>query len=1182
MSNPTIREQTYSYFLAEAQDLLHSMEQDLLSLREERSPAKVHSLMRAAHTLKGAAASVGFNSIKTIAHSLEDVFKTLYKPEVEIDAELETLLFEGYECLRLPLMIAISAGHAPEGTAAETGHDEECLARSTAVFEQLKTKLGKHFDPGAAIPTSAELGFDITRSLFETGVQERLAQLELALAQGTPQQIEETLQTQAEVFVGLAESLNLPGFGAIAQTALKALKVNPDDCSAIAQAALTDFRQGQSAVLAGDRSRGGDVSEALKQLSQRKKLQNTPQQLGPTNQGSRSVTTPNPTETIDSGTTDKIRRSWIRLMQFLRRPLWSTSHSVLPRSSNTQHSSQTPISAEKSAEKVAAPTEVELQDDFDVDSIQSALEQLGESLDAHPLVLSSSDESTNQGLESEGFELWDEPLEASQPEENKPLKEVASVQPSISSPPPAQSLVQPSISPPPPPPISHSIQKSTPQAVQNNAAQHFEASTIDTAPQSEHPSSQLTTVRVHLEHLESLHHNTSELLIHQNRQVLQDEHVQLVIGELVEGLRRHQQTMMDLREWADQLLTAPETLIKGYGQSSLRTVEDGLKIKFDALELDRHHEVHELLQSALEELVPLEMEAEALNTLVREGSLARSKQGRLLNYLRDDLMLARMMPIGAVLNRLPRIVQQLTERYGKQVELRLSGTQVLVDKAVAEKLFDPLLHLIRNAFDHGIEPVEIRCERGKSEVGCIDIRAYQQGNRTLIDVRDDGRGLDLSRICQRGFELQRLPSDQVDQFSQAELFNLLFESGFSTVDQVSELSGRGVGLDVVRSHLQSIRGNITLTSELHQGTTFSLQLPLTLMSARLLICQVGQAVYGLLSDEVERVLAPEADQLELVGNTRVFHWRQGEEDCPVPVHSISQLMHYTTLIPFAESTRRGLKEIGTLSAPLLLVRRQGEWVGLEVDRIIGEQELVIRPLGTILTPPSYIYGCSVLGDGRLILVVDGVALVQRDLQARDEARKEHAEVMLSQTADQGAVRRGADVSPTSVLPTHGSPTHGSSVNGSSTNGSPKLEPAIVPPTPQPALSLQTPRCALVIDDSITVRQALTLTLQEAGYDVVQAQDGLDAILQLQQHPDIQVITCDVEMPRLNGFEFLMRYRQETGLKQVPVIMLTSRSNEKHQQLAMQLGASAYMTKPFSEEKLLSLIDRMISGKEGAS
>jgi chemotaxis protein histidine kinase CheA len=996
VTHSKIHEQAFSYFLAEAQDLLQSLEQDLLSLRQKRSPAKVHNLMRSAHTLKGAAASVGFNSMKTIAHSLEDVVKAFYKPEVEIDAELEALLFEAYECLRSPIA-AVLAG-------AES-NDQELLARSQTVFDKLHHKLGKHFDPGAAIPTSAELGFDIIRSLFETGVRERLEQLAIALEQGNPQQITETLTSHAEVFTGLAESLNLPGFGAIAKATATGLKVNPDQVVEIAQAALADWRQGQIAVLSGDRTQGGTVSEALKRLGKR----STP-------------------STPDAKTT----HSWRKLLRFLNRPV----------------------------QPVQPSSVVEPEPEFDPASVQSALETLATTFSTHH-------EPSN--LTEDGFELWDSALPDSPPDD--------------------------AIALPAPEPIAEPT----------------------TAPEREGNGTG-RMVRVDLDHLESLNYTTSELLIHQNQQTLQDERLHIIVQELLEGLKQHQQTLLSLRDVADR------ALLEQSATHHRNRSHSGWKAQFDSLELDRHDEIRESVQSALEELVPLEMSMEALDSLIREAGLTRSKQGRLLNNLRDDLITVRMMPIGTVLQRIPRVVAQLTQQYGKQVELRLSGSRVLVDKAIAEKLYDPLLHLVRNAFDHGIEAPAIRQQRGKAEIGCIEIQAYQQGNRTLIEVQDDGRGLDRQRICRRGFELGLIPSDRPEHFSETELFGLLFEPGFSTAEQVSDLSGRGVGLDVVRSQLRSCGGSLAIASTPNQGTTFSLQLPLTLMSARLLVCQAGNTVYGLLSDEVEKILMPSTDSINLVSSKRVLHWQQNGEDHPVPLYPLSQLMQYTT--PLSSGNRElqssGLKSTAE-TVPILLLRRQSEWIGVEVDRILGEQELVIRPMAETIAPPAYVYGCSVLGDGRLILVIDGVTLVEQGM-------------------------------PTS-----------------------HLSPAADPPELTLA-STPTNRKVLVIDDSITVRQMLALTLAGAGYQVVQAQDGLDAIAQLQKHSDVQFITCDVEMPRLNGFEFLMRHSQETGA--APVVMLTSRSNEKHQQLAQQLGAAGYMTKPFSEEKLLKLAEDMIAKRGG--
>ncbi|WP_348242179.1 hybrid sensor histidine kinase/response regulator [Leptolyngbya sp. DQ-M1] len=1001
MSDAKLREQTYSYFLTEAQDLLQSIEQHLFSLRQDRSAAKVHELMRAAHTLKGAAASVEFESVKTIAHSFEDVFKALFKPEVTIDAELEALLYEGYDCLRMPITAAIAGVSCQEA---------EVLNRAEAIFSQIRKKLGRHFDADAAIPTSAELGFDLVQSMFETGVQERLEQLESVLAAGNSTAIAETLQTQAEVFLGLAESLSLKGFGAIAQTALTALKRQPDRVQDIAKAALIDFRQGQSAVLSGDRVSGGEVSTALKQfagLSQK----------------------PN----------DSVPSAWTRLKRFLRRSLLNPP-TVKPEPSQNIPESNDLFTVDPAFEQLAT--------EF---AAQAELQDLG--------FQDLNFQDSNLQDSSSNMEFWD-------------------AEPALND-------------------------------ASNHAALTVSPPVVAAPPQSVAQKATLSdTIRVDLANLESLNLIASELLIYQNQQLLQDEQLQVMLVDLVDRLNRHQQMLSQLKDWAS---IAPERFARG--GHSLATNSD-LKQKFDPLELDRYNEFYVRLQRAVTEAEQLETVAEAIGFLARESRLTRGKQGRLLSNLRDDLITVRMMPIGTIFNRLPAVVQQLSETYGKTVNLRLAGTEVMVDKALAEKLYDPLLHLVRNAFDHGVEPDSLRSQQGKS-IGEIEVRAYQQGNRTVIEVKDNGRGLDLQKICQRGFEQGRLPSCYVDRCSESELLNLLFEPGFSTAEQVTDLSGRGVGLDVVRSQIQAMRGTVTITSEPNQGTTFSLQLPLTLISARLLVCQAGHAIYGMISEDVIRIVSPSSAEVEQLGQQRVLHWRYEDEKQTVPIHSLSDAVTYTNRLISLQAALHSTEELRTvpaLTSSILICRHQNTWVGIEVDRVLGEQELVLRPVGNTLTPPSYIYGCSVLGDGRSLLAIDAVALVERN-QARSNA--------------------------------------------------------------VPTQSTLIAKTVLVVDDSLTVRQTVAATLNRAGYQVIQAQDGLEAIAQLQQHPEIQLITCDIEMPRLNGFEFLKRYKQAS---QAPVVMLTSRTSEKHQQLAKQLGAAAYLTKPYDQGELLQLVEQLINAK----
>jgi len=1078
----SIQEQGYSYFLPEAQDLLQAIEQDLLGLKEDRTPAKVHNLMRSAHTLKGAAASVGVESVKTMAHSLEDVFKSLYNPDVIVDSELEGLLLEAYECLRMPVTAAI---------AGSQSNDADVLEQADLVFKRLKTKLGKNFDPGASIPTAAELGFDITQSIFESGVDSRLNELESLLAGGDGVAIAKLLQTHAEIFSGLAESLNLSGFGAIAKTTIQAINTHPDQIMIIAQTALADFRQGQSAVFSGDRTRGGEPSSALKQLARKNKASVKSVQKRPRVNSPRNLIRQYPR-------VQQLLKIWKHLISFLNQPIKAPTFLLQSESIHTVQPRV--ITQPKNSAFVAANHSPAQDDDFLDFNALSNPNDLPDLANLPPL--SSLPALPEYGLDaglldalnglSELSDLDSLAIESEAPIAS-PVKDLRAIAP------------------------EKAIEKKPllPQILPKKS-----------------PSPAIS-IRVNLEHLESLSHSVGELLINQNHQALQDERLQRQVQELVDGLNQHKQTLVRLRDWSDRMLVTSQG--KGAYQNGERFGYQTETSLFDPLEMDRHSELHIFLYAALEELVQLGGTTEAIDWATRQSSQSLGRQGRLLNHVRDDLMEARMIPLGIVLNRFPRVLQQLVEVHGKRVDLQIRGAQVLVDKAIAEKLYDPLLHLVRNAFDHGIESVQARRQQGKPETGQIMINAYQQGNRTIIEVKDDGQGLNLEKICRRGFEMKRLPSPHLNQCARDELLELMFQPGFSTAEEVTDLSGRGVGLDVVRNQLRSLEGNVAVQTELHQGTTFTLQLPLTLMTARLLVCQVGYAVYAFLSDEIERIVIPQANQIETMTGQSVFHWKRGQDEYPVPICRLADLVNYSTSLPEKIKNEISLKAlhlpVATDASSLLLLRWKKGFLGISVDQILGEQELVIRPVSNAIAPPNYIYGCSILADGQLTLVVDGAALVH------------HGNRQGAMPPQQFATIQDDFRSPDLI--------------------------AIEPPPSAPERAIAAKRI-LVIDDSATVRQTLALTLKKAGYQVLQAQDGLDAIVQLQQHPNIQLITCDLEMPKLNGFEFLMRYKKEFSTT-VPITMLTSRSSEKHRQLALQLGASAYLTKPYTEHELISTL-----------
>ena len=688
-------------------------------------------------------------------------------------------------------------------------------------------------------------------------------------------------------------------------------------------------------------------------------------------------------------------------------------------------------------------------------------------------------------------------------------------------------------------PVAENI---TPPKLTNETAKVSENKSAEKQNEPSNLAPQLS-VRVDLERLERMNNLVGELAINRNGLSLQNEQLQATVKELLKRFNKFGDIASQLRILSDQMVV--ETKQQSLPQKTAEklpeiTEEEELIIgSFDDLEMDSYGALNSLLQYTLEEVVQLEEIVGDVGLLATQSTQTIESQRQKLNHLRDDLMWARMLPLGEVLSRFPRTLRELSNNYKKPVDLKLVGTGVLVDKAALEKLYDPLLHLLRNAFDHGIESPEIRKTQGKSERGQIEIKAYHQGSQTVIEMRDDGQGINLERIRKKAIELKLITLEDAAKTSTAKLLDLLFEPGFSTANKVSELSGRGVGLDVVRSQLRSLKGTVSVSSTPGKGTTFTMRIPLTLTIAKLLVCLVKSSAFALPSDSIEEIIIPQKEQINIHNQQRFLQWRKKI----VPIYNLANLINYSVPLPDSLPSQ-ALVAIPTPEnwlPPILLIRQDHNFLGLEMDRLVTEQELVIKSFGTVLTPPSYIYGCTILGDGTLVPVIDTITLINNVM---GESKHQLYSNAKSETI-------------------------------TSINESENLP--LTPNIPEPFVKKinQSP-LILVVDDSITLRQTLVLTLQKANYMVVQARDGREAISQLQQNSHIQLVISDVEMPNMNGFEFLNQKRQDVSISKVPVIMLTSRSSDKHRKIAMHLGASAYFTKPYIEQEFLTAIKDIIN------
>ena len=1154
MIDPEFRDQAYQFFIEEATELLQIMESGLLTLREDFSKNKVHEIMRAAHSIKGGAASFELNVITTLAHRLEDIFKALYNEE--IDSELESLLLQAYDCLRNPLIEQIDTGSFDEEAALELA--EPIL---TQIEAKLENAMREDYDPGTEI--------DMVHEMFEVDVAEELKSLERAIANPESYQVAGELRVAAEVFAGFAEYLSLPGFGKLANAVEQAVTLHPDRALEITQIALADFNAAREKVLAGDRVEGGSPSEALLAFTQSSPLPGTsaefPQTLGEPN----IAYVEEPIEP-EAGSLDDVFGGW-REEESQDDTAQEKEIDVSAISLDDvfggwgEGESQDEQQESKSLDRqeIEAPS---LDDVFGGSQEQQQEESdfaVQQEKDIEILSLDDVFGGSQEQEEEESESFVQQEIKTETPslddvfgdfqEEQQEIESVAKKEEiEVGAPKSIEEAVDsienifhrlPSVEQDPVPTVS----ANTAQLVAPSAGDSQQKNgTEKQVKKKQGRSAKNLSIRVDLSRLDKMNNLVGELTINRNGLALQNEQLQDTVRELLSRFSHFQKIAGSLRELSDHMVVAKERIDhlskSENGNLSSTNMVEADKDGFDSLEMDSYSQVHSVLQQALEETLQLEEAVDDVVLFAKQSNRTIEEQRQMLVFLRDELMWARMIPISEVVNRFPRVLRDLCTQHRKNVSLKMTGTEVLVDKAMLEKLYDPLVHLLRNAFDHGIEMPEVREQQGKSPQGTIEINSYHKGNQTIIEIKDDGQGIDLDRIAQKAVERGILSAKEVDLATTERLFDLIFEPGFSTAKQVSEISGRGVGLDIVRFQLREIKGMVSVNSVQGKGTTFSLHLPLTLTIAKLLVCSIGSTALALPSDSIEEIIIPKPEQIKRSGKERFLLWQQQV----IPIYPLVDLLEYACPIPSTVPSKVLAAAVNApedWALPLILLRWQDQVFALEIERLVTEQELVIKPLGESIASPSYIYGCTILGDGTLIPTMDGTMLIDQVLGASAEP----------------TVGRGGEVAMTPEI----------------SQEDEEME------IPQSRQTIHANRI-LVVDDSAALRRTLALSLQKAGYMVLQARDGKEALTQLEKNHQVELVICDIEMPNMNGFEFLSQRRKQPKLIDIPVVMLTSRSNPKHRQLAMQLGATAYFTKPYIEQDFLAQLEGLINKEVSAS
>ncbi|OLP17825.1 hypothetical protein BST81_12220 [Leptolyngbya sp. 'hensonii'] len=636
------------------------------------------------------------------------------------------------------------------------------------------------------------------------------------------------------------------------------------------------------------------------------------------------------------------------------------------------------------------------------------------------------------------------------------------------------------------------------------------------------------TVRVGVRQLDQLNDLFGELTIERNGLDLHLGRLRHLVSTLSYRIQALERSNSQLRTVYDQLTTQSNqqpaqswnwlavtpTLMLTSGSQDLPWKEMGSR--FDSLELDRYNNLHLLSQEVMETIVQVQEITSDIEVSLKDADHTTRDLNRTAKQMQISLTQVRMRPLSDILNRFPRALREMCLQYGKQVNLQVVGGSTLIDRTILEALSDPLMHLLRNAFDHGIEDPLIRQAYDKSEQGTIEIRAAYRGNQTVIILRDDGGGIDPEKIRakaqQGGYDEKFLES-----LSDAELLALIFEPGFSTADRVTALSGRGIGMDVVRTNLRKVRGEIKVDTQLGVGTTFTITVPFTLSVMRVLMVESRGMLMALPKDEIEEVLLLNPAAVFTTAGAEVLQW----EDLMFPLIRLGHCLEF-------HCPQRPLETeaVPLISEPLILLLNWGSTlVAVQVDRCWGEQEVAIRQVeGTIALPLGFA-GCSILGNGRVVPLLDIPTLLEQIMA--DQSRS------LRQTGKVTDVPEGAAIAQ-SQLDT-----------------------------------------VLVVDDSIVVRRYLAMILEKAGYRVEQARDGQDALEKLWNGLTVRAVVCDIEMPRLDGYGFLNRIKAESTLRDLPVAILTSRSGNKHRQLAMNLGAAAYFSKPFREQDLLETLNQLI-------
>jgi two-component system, chemotaxis family, sensor histidine kinase and response regulator PixL len=1069
-------------FLDEAADCCDRIESTVLGLAHKiPNPQDLDQALRAAHSIKGGAGMMGFMPLSQVAHRLEDFFKILrvrYHSK-SIDTAVETLLLQGVDFLR-----QVGELHRQDQQIEEAWLNTE----SRSIFDQLRQHLGDLRPEDEDALLSQEGDVDPALLMLESALKESIDLLNIQLTTISPTKLLESLKSIAVELSDFGRMAKLDQFVDLCQSVKKhSQNIAATQAIRLTHQALKAWRKSHSVVLLG---RFDKIPRQIAGIEPLAIAPDMEDQFNPGLWGLEGLTEANDLSLLQSQIAnldlDNLNQEFAASLEDVQNTpelMGAFADLEIP---------ELPINFAASwqeAETEECVTNLLVQE-------QPALELLSE-FAAFDLPEMPADFMNNwdeqQVPDDTNFFIQNEPsITYGASEAITLLAELANIElpelPNIgdeyeqftTSITPTEIARTPVVTP------------SNPSIASNQSGQ---------------------TVRVPVEYLKQFNTAFGQLILERNAINLRLGEIQSYTSLLRKRMKHLESSNQELRQWYD--LASTEGLIPT-AQASPMTAAGSIAsrptaVEFDSLEMDHYSDLHLVSQDQMETIVQLQEVTTDIELSLQDMTQSVRGLNQTTRTIQKNLTRTQMLPFADVVKRFPRLIRDLSVQFGKSVNLQIVGENTGVDRAILDNLSDPLIHLLRNAFDHGIEDVATRLAAGKSEHGTIILEASHRGGETIITITDDGGGIRVDRIRDR-LQQMGLPTEEIAKITEAELLDTIFEPGFSTASSLTELSGRGVGMDVVRTNIEELRGSIRVKTQPGIGTTFTIRVPFALSIVRVMLLERAGLVFAVSVDSVKEILRFQPDLLTADGTQ--ISWQ-------------SQLIPLIALeqgVTFGRS-HRPFELPGTptiAQTTLLVVGEDQSSTAFYIDRFWGEKEVTLRSIDSPMPLTPGFGNSIILGDGRVVPLVDLIELacwmsVQAEFPALEQERG-----TLSVIAER----------------------------------------------------TQPPRI-LVIDDSINVRRYLAAMLEKAGYEVEQARDGQEAVEKLIGGLVVQAAICDVEMPRLDGYGVLETLRADEAWESLPIVMLTSRNSEKHRSLAMNLGASAYFSKPYTEPELLATLESLI-------